>query len=418
MRVFLTALMAVFVFYSVRFVRQNEKIEVANPIQNTQEVATKISDLVAKNQSSQRSKRPPNSDCSRADTMIDLGSDQVLDASRFLIESVGQDPVGELVLRNADLEFLPEKSQEITAKEALTVTNLYVTSGQRVSAGDLLLEAESKELAKARMAWLEAKAKHELWEASREREKSLLGAQVGNLRDFSEIRDREIEAKLALNIAEQQLAWFGYSSQDYEKLLNMEATDLNLKIHAKISGTVQQISLIPGSHVEEGQSLLTIVDPNRLRAKIWVFANEAAHFKPDQIFFVRSNERESQGQIRFIPAMIDSHTRQIPILGEIDNQSLLFRAGEYVQVELEKQISSSLLVPVEAVQWDGCCNLVFESLGQNRFQPRKVALGEKISGRQIVLSGLQTTSKIVAKGSYFLKSILMQAEIGDACCGI
>jgi len=350
--------------------------------------------------------------------MIDLGTDQILDDSRFLIKSVDQEPVGELIIRNADLEFLPEKSQEVTAKDALTVTNLYVTSGQWVSAGDLLLEAECKEFAKARMAWLEAKAKHELWEASREREKSLLGAQLGNLRDFSEIRDREIEAKLALSIAEQQLAWFGYTSQDYEKFLNMKASDLNLKIYAKISGIVQQISLVPGSHVEEGQPLLTIVDPNRLRARIWVSPSEAAHFKLDQNFTVHANERMSQGRIRFIPAMIDAHTRQIPILGEIDNQPLLFRAGEYVQVELEKQSSTSLMVPVEAVQWDGCCNLVFEYLGQNRFQPRKVALGDKISGRQIVLSGLQATSKIVAKGSYFLKSVLMQAEIGDACCEI
>ncbi|MBW7874763.1 MAG: efflux RND transporter periplasmic adaptor subunit [Candidatus Cloacimonetes bacterium] len=418
MRPFTTTIIAVIVFFSVRSIRQSDKSQEMSPIHKTEEVATKISDLVVKSQSSQRSKRPPNPDCSRADTMIDLGTDQILDDSRFLIKSVDQEPVGELIIRNADLEFLPEKSQEVTAKDALTVTNLYVTSGQWVSAGDLLLEAECKEFAKARMAWLEAKAKHELWEASREREKSLLGAQLGNLRDFSEIRDREIEAKLALSIAEQQLAWFGYTSQDYEKFLNMKASDLNLKIYAKISGIVQQISLVPGSHVEEGQPLLTIVDPNRLRARIWVSPSEAAHFKLDQNFTVHANERMSQGRIRFIPAMIDAHTRQIPILGEIDNQPLLFRAGEYVQVELEKQSSTSLMVPVEAVQWDGCCNLVFEYLGQNRFQPRKVALGDKISGRQIVLSGLQATSKIVAKGSYFLKSVLMQAEIGDACCEI
>ena len=77
----------------------------------------------------------------------------------------------------------------------------------------------------------------------------------------------------------------------------------------------------------------------------------------------------------------------------------------------------TVIVPQEAVQWEGCCNVVFVSETRDRFRPRKVKV-EFASGQGYAVSGLKPGEKIVTHGSYMLKTELMKGSIGAGCCGV
>ena len=51
---------------------------------------------------------------------------------------------------------------------------------------------------------------------------------------------------------------------------------------------------------------------------------------------------------------------------------------------------SAIMVPKDAVQWEGCCNIVFVQEAQNRYRPHKVAISRGDNNHYAVVSGLQS----------------------------
>jgi multidrug efflux pump subunit AcrA (membrane-fusion protein) len=65
-----------------------------------------------------------------------------------------------------------------------------------------------------------------------------------------------------------------------------------------------------------------------------------------------------------------------------------------------------LSVPLAAVQQDGAGKLLFVRLGENRFEPRRVVLGDEQDGRVVVLEGLREGEEVVVKGAFAIRSEL------------
>ena len=83
-----------------------------------------------------------------------------------------------------------------------------------------------------------------------------------------------------------------------------------------------------------------------------------------------------------------------------------------------KRGEHSLIVPKDAVQWDGCCNLVFVKSNEEgtAFQPKKVHLGIDTGVAYEALSGVKRGDVVVTLGSYLLKTEILKGSIGAGCC--
>ena len=76
------------------------------------------------------------------------------------------------------------------------------------------------------------------------------------------------------------------------------------------------------------------------------------------------------------------------------------------------------MVPKDAVQWEGCCNVVFVREAPDRFRPRKVELIRGTGPYYQVSSGVEPGEEVVVDGSFLLKTELKKSSIGAGCCGI
>jgi len=78
------------------------------------------------------------------------------------------------------------------------------------------------------------------------------------------------------------------------------------------------------------------------------------------------------------------------------------------------------LVPRSAVQWDGCCNVVFLRKSETRFETRKVHLRPSASMPDYYLlqESFPEDVQVVTTGSFLLKTELMKGEIGAGCCEV
>jgi cobalt-zinc-cadmium efflux system membrane fusion protein len=75
------------------------------------------------------------------------------------------------------------------------------------------------------------------------------------------------------------------------------------------------------------------------------------------------------------------------------------------------------VVPKEAIQWDGCCNMAFVQTREGEYEPRKVRLGDQVENGYVVLAGLSVGEPVATQGSYLLKTEVLKSQIGAGCCG-
>ncbi len=83
-----------------------------------------------------------------------------------------------------------------------------------------------------------------------------------------------------------------------------------------------------------------------------------------------------------------------------------------------RQRDEAIVIPKSAVQWEGCCNVVFVRHTNTVYQPYKVTLGYEGDGFYVVEKGLSAGEMIVTQGAFLLKTEILKGNIGAGCCEV
>jgi membrane fusion protein, heavy metal efflux system len=101
------------------------------------------------------------------------------------------------------------------------------------------------------------------------------------------------------------------------------------------------------------------------------------------------------------------------------HESKRIRAHEFGRLQITDDVTqSAILIPKGAVQWEGCCNVVFVRDAPDRFYPRKVDVERADLTHYRAMKGLQPDDEVVVQGSFLLKTELKKSSIGAGCCGL
>ena len=92
-------------------------------------------------------------------------------------------------------------------------------------------------------------------------------------------------------------------------------------------------------------------------------------------------------------------------------RALSFGTGRVVV----SRIPSATVVPRAAVQWEGCCHVVFVRADGSdlEFAPRRVRLGLGQGEDVQVVEGLKPGESVAVAGSHVLKSELFKDRLGE-----
>jgi cobalt-zinc-cadmium efflux system membrane fusion protein len=97
----------------------------------------------------------------------------------------------------------------------------------------------------------------------------------------------------------------------------------------------------------------------------------------------------------------------------------MLRANMFGQAQVAVRTNeNAMLVSQEAVQWDGCCNVVFVRHTDTIYQPYQVTLGYEHDGYYVVERGLPAGESVVTQGSFLLKTEILKGSIGAGCCEV
>jgi cobalt-zinc-cadmium efflux system membrane fusion protein len=372
-----------------------------------------------------RAQRSPSVICATADSIVQLADPDVARKAGFVIERVETQPVTQTIECSAELAFDGNRVAHLSPRADGVVQSVTAQVGDNVAAGDVLAVVDSTHLGDARATYLQTAALEKLRRKEFERQVALSESGVTPRRELQDAETRLTEATIALSAARQRLRNLGLSDEQIDATVDGSNTISLLPIVAPFAAVVVDRHAALGEVVDprgSSQTMFTIADTSRLWAMMDVYEQDAPHVRVGQkaLLTVQGLPGETfAGTITWIAPNLDPRTRTVKARAEIDNAEGMLRANMFGRAKIiVRDREEALLVPMAAVQWEGCCNVVFVKQTDTVYQPYRVRLGRQIDDYYVVDEGLDAGESIVTQGSFLLKTEILKGSIGAGCCEV
>lgn len=304
------------------------------------------------------------------------------------------------------------------------VSKAAVTSGQQVARGDVLLLIDSPDIAGAKGEYRRLLASLELAGKAVQREERLFSKMVSSQVDVETAKAQLAQTVIERANAKAKLLNIGLSDEDVSALERapLETITGLLTIYASHGGIVLERSVSNGERVEPGKNLLLLSDLSQVG--VW------ADLKEDDLILLNGNnqnigvEVESmaspgkvyRGTIDSISGIMNEQTRTAQARITLDNPEGLLKPGMFVTVRLLLPGGGDVVaVPKVAVLADAGRHFVFVYKEGDYWIRRPVSLGTTFNDFVEIKDGLSVGQKIIADGSFLLKSDVLRSKMGAGC---
>lgn len=273
------------------------------------------------------------------------------------------------------------ESVVLTAQVTETISALHFDDGERVEAGQLLVEMTSSE----EHAQLE-EAQATLEEADQQyRRVKSLSAQGTASQSLLDERRREWETARA-------------------RLAAIESRLVDRLIKAPFAGVVGLRNLSIGALVEPGVAVVTLDDDSIMKLEFSVPSTFLASLQPGLPVHATTRaygERRFDGRVKSIDSRIDPVTRAVRVRALLDNADRALKPGMLMQVALLKNPRRALVIPEAALMplADKQFVLVVDERNGNTVSQRELRIGARRPGQVEVLDGLTAGDKVITDGT-------------------
>jgi cobalt-zinc-cadmium efflux system membrane fusion protein len=355
--------------------------------------------------------RPNAPNCATDEAVIQLSSSQAAERAGLTVAPVSESRSAEHIEAVGEVEFDPTASTAVTSLVGGTLVQWLVNVGDAVKAGQTLAYLESLEGATLRAEYVEARAQLEFARTEFERQQRLFNNDLTSQREFQDAQTAHSRSAAVFERASSALRAIGADSDGGGALI---------PIRSRQRGVLAEQRVALGQVLEAGTSIGLIAEPGKLWVEALVKENDLSliHAGHHATLSLDGGARgRTMGDVIWISAAVDPVTRMGRVRIRPRPNGTPLYAHQFVEVAIETdQAENSILIAREAVQWEGCCNVVFVSETKDRFRPRKVQV-QYATGDQYAVVGLHEGEDVVTRGSYLLKTELMKEGLGAGCCG-
>ena len=166
-----------------------------------------------------------------------------------------------------------------------------------------------------------------------------------------------------------------------------------IEVYAKSSGIVSMLNIRDGIYIKPDKILMTIEDLSSVWIRVEVYEAQADWVKLNQIAqatFPGLPGKVWQGEVIYIYPTLDKITHTLAVRLQFPNPNLTLKPDMYATVKILVPASKkSLVIPTFSVITTGKGSHVILSLGEGRFKPQEVTLGDESNGKIEVLRGIE-----------------------------
>ncbi|MCY7379328.1 MAG: efflux RND transporter periplasmic adaptor subunit [Gemmatimonadaceae bacterium] len=281
----------------------------------------------------------------------------------------------------------PGHQAALSAPAPTRISRVYVAEGERVTAGQPLVEFEQAPFDAAAAA-----SRAALAAAQRNQERAQRLANEGIL------PRKDVEAAAA------ELA-----KARSDALVSSRAARLSV-LRSPMHGVITRMVAVLGAAADAGQVLVEIADPRTFDVVLALAPAEASAVLPGRRVELSSGDAIDDrslglGIVESVGAIVDSGSRSVQVRVHVATPVRALRLGESVTGSIAVEVrADAVVVPVEALvptdQPGRFRVFVVDPAGIAR--AREVTLGGRTSTRAEILSGLRGGERVVTTGAYGL----------------
>jgi len=384
--------------------------------------------------------RKDPSTCQTHAMRVQFASAASVEKAGVQLGSVVERRMADSLTANAEIDYDRTRVAQVASRASGFAWWVGKEVGDRVTRGEVIALVDSAEIGRAKAELLQAAAQRHVKTLSLERTRSLVSSKIATQAELQENEAALREAEIRLFNARQALINLGFvvptdSPSDIpnerelqllgvpptiRETLDVSNTTANLfPITAPLDGVVTARNIVAGEIVETTKPLFVVADTSRLWVMIDVpqalssrlALGQRVRFRPE-----RTSDDAALGGIAWISTAVDEQTRTVKVRADLDNTEGRLLAGMFGQGAITiRESPTAIAVPDEAVQWEGCCHLVFVRLTDEIFQPRKIQVGARGGGFTEVLVGVLPGEVVATTGSHVLKSEILKSNLGAGC---
>ena len=292
-------------------------------------------------------------------------------------------PFTETVSAIGTIAQRPGHFAEMAAPAPTRVARVFVTIGQRVKAGDRLVEFEQQTFDASLQS---ATAALESAQQAYDREQRLAAEGIAARKDVEQAAAALAQARSAQVAArrDQQLS----------------------TLRAPLAGVVTAMNAVLGASVDVAQTLVEVTDPNALDVMLQLSPTDAARVHAGQRVTVVSGQSLAGaplgvGTVADVGAELDSATGTVPARVVLVRPTRVLRVGETVMGSIAiGRNPSAIAIPAQALVPEGEGYHVFVVDSAGIAHVRNVTVGARTEAYVEVLTGLKVGETVVTYGAF------------------
>lgn len=368
---------------------------------------------------------------------VQFASAESVSKAGVRLDSVIERPMEQTIRANAETQYDPTRFAQVASRIPGFVWRVDKEIGQNVRKGDVLALVDAAEAGRAKAELLTAAAQRNLRVQTIRRIEKL--QKISSEADLQEAQAALREAEIRVFNARQGLINLGLAAPadtdgipDERELhllglpervrtsLEPGAPSVNLvPLVAPLDGVIIQREVVAGEVIEASRPLFAIADTRNMWLMIDVPQSQIGRVAIGQPvrFRPECGEDTVHGAIAWISTAVDDRTRTVKVRADVANTDARLLASSFGGAQITvRESPNAIVVPNEAIQWEGCCHIVFVRLTDDLFQARKVRLGSRDSHYTEVIAGLLPGEIVATAGSHILKSEILKSNLGAGCC--
>ena len=347
---------------------------------------------------------------------------QSVDLSDSQLTSVKVEPVGEREFplekeAIGSIDFNEELSVQVFTPYPGRIINLFARVGDEVKKGQTLFTIDSPDLLTAELALISAAGVAQLTTRNLARLTELYKTRAVAQKDVEQATSDQQAAEGALHTARDNVRLFGKTDTEIDRIIAERTADPTLVVPSPITGLITARNAAPGLFVQPGSAPApyTVSDINTM----WMLANvvetDSPAFQVGQAVKVKISafpDREFDGRITTISAMVDPNTRRVLVRSEIRNPQHELRSGMFASfvIRIGDPVRSPA-VPLNGVVREGDGSMtVWVTADRRKFTRRVVKVGLEHDGYWQILEGVQSGELVATEGAIFLSNMLTIAS--------
>ena len=366
--------------------------------------------------------RPNASVCATDGALIQFASVGTADRAGLKVQAVRSAKLESTLEAPAETVFDETAATVVTSTVPALVSRWLVAPGDLVREGDVLAILKSADIAPLKSSLIAARAAYEVELKESVRHRDLAEREMISEADLDRQTALTEQARAEVVAAEGLLLAAGLNQADVDEITNHTCLSNQFALRASASGMVVQRVAQLGELLEAGRAFATIADPTSMWIEARLTEEQMRQVRlGDHLTFSSDGAGINRvgGQIIWMAQFLDPHTRTGTVRARVMDPDHDLRAGEFGRARLVRSGTDEVaLVPKDAVQWEGCCNVVFVKETPQRYRPRKVALHGGDGPYYQVIDGVRPGEEVVVDGAFLLKTELKKSSIGAGCCGL